>query len=149
MQSMKTHVAPAGGQMTMAPRAASDEDADHGRRPVPQSHWSSIVTASTNITPVQPRRSGLSTATQAVVGTAFALFLALIGITFVALAAAFPIVVPMIQDQHLPVSARDFEMAKAFASVWWIFAGVGVATLVAALVTAVKLVQHLDPQPSE
>jgi len=55
----------------------------------------------------------------------------------------------MIQDQHLPVSARDFEMAKAFASVWWIFAGVGVATLVAALVTAVKLVQHLDPQPSE
>ena len=107
------------------------------------------MTASTNITPVQPRRSGLSTATQAAVGTAFALFLALVGITFVALAAAFPLVVPMIQDQHLPVSARDFEMAKAFASVWWIFAGVGVATLVAALVTAVKLVEHLDPQPSK
>ena len=107
------------------------------------------MTASSNITPVQPRRSGLSTAAQAVLGTTFALFLALVGITFIALAAAFPIVVPMIQDQHLPVSARDFEMAKAFASVWWIFAGVGVATLVAALVTAVKLVQHLDPQPSE
>jgi heme/copper-type cytochrome/quinol oxidase subunit 2 len=107
------------------------------------------VTASTSITPVQPRRSGLSTATQAAAGTAFALFLALVGISFVALAAAFPLVVPMIQDQHLPVSARDFEMAKAFASVWWIFAGVGVATLVAALVTAVKLVEHLDPQPSE
>jgi hypothetical protein len=55
----------------------------------------------------------------------------------------------MIQNQHLPVSARDFEMAKAFASVWWIFAGVGVATLVAALVTAVKLVEHLDAAPSE
>ena len=107
------------------------------------------MTASTNITPVQPRRSSLSTASQAVIGTAFALFLALVGITFVALAAAFPIVVPMIQDQHLPVSARDFEMAKAFASVWWIFAGVGVATLVAALVTAVKLVEHLDAAPSE
>jgi len=133
----------------MSRRATVGEDAYHGRRPVPQSHWSSIVTASTNITPVQPRRSGLSTATQAAVGTAFALFLALVGITFVALAAAFPLVVPMIQDQHLPVSARDFEMAKAFASVWWIFAGVGVATLVAALVTAVKLVEHLDPQPSE
>ncbi len=107
------------------------------------------MTASTNITPDQPRRSALSTASQAVVGTAFALFLALVGITFVALAAAFPIVVPMIQDQHLPVSARDFEMAKAFASVWWIFAGIGVATLVAALVTAVKLVEHLDAAPSE
>ena len=107
------------------------------------------MTVSSNLTPARPGRSPLSTASQAVVGTAFALFLALVGITFVALAAAFPIVVPMIQDQHLPVSARDFEMAKAFASVWWIFAGVGVATLVAALVTAVKLVEHLDAAPSE
>ena len=121
----------------------TDED------PSTHSHWSPIVTVTSNLTPARPGRSALSTATLAVVGTAFALFLALVGITFVALAAAFPIVVPMIQDQHLPVSARDFEMAKAFASVWWIFAGIGVATLVAALVTAVKLVQHLDPPTAE
>jgi hypothetical protein len=107
------------------------------------------VTVSSNLTPARPGRSALSTASQAVIGTAFALFLALVGITFVALAAAFPIVVPMIQNQHLPVSARDLEMAKAFASVWWIFAGIGVATLVAALVTAVKLGEHRDAAPTE
>lgn len=107
------------------------------------------MTASSNITPVRPGRSGLSTAATAIVGTAFALFLALVGITFVALAAAFPIVVPMIQDQHLAASVKDFELAKTFASVWWIFAIVGVVTLVAALVTAVKLVEHLDPPPAE
>ncbi|HTG41021.1 MAG TPA: hypothetical protein VK697_05340, partial [Methylomirabilota bacterium] len=78
------------------------------------------MTASTNITPVQPRRSALSTASQAVVGTAFALFLALVGITFVALAAAFPIVVPMIQDQHLPVSAISKSLADTGRCWSWI-----------------------------
>jgi hypothetical protein len=121
----------------------TDDDPSH------HPNWSPIVTVSSNLKPARAGRSALSTASQAVIGTAFALFLALVGITFVALAAAFPIVVPMIQDQHLPVSARDFELAKAFASVWWIFAGIGVATLVAALVTAVKLVEHLDAAPSE
>jgi hypothetical protein len=77
------------------------------------------------------------------------LFIALVGITFVALAFAFPVAVPLIEEQHLPVSADDLALAKTFASFWWAFLTVGVLTLVAATAAAVKLVQHLDPAPTE
>lgn len=109
------------------------------------------MTAASNLesASARPGRSPLSTAAMAVLGSVVAGFLAIVGITFIALAFAFPIVVPIVQDQNLPVSASDLELAKTFASFWWAFAAVGIVTLAGAVVTAVKLVQHLDPAPAE
>jgi hypothetical protein len=109
------------------------------------------VTVASNVasTSARPGRSPLSTAAQAVIGSVFAGFLALVGITFIALAIAFPTVVPLIQDRHLAVSASDLELAKAFASVWWAFAVGGVLSFFGSVVTIVKLVRHLDPAPTE
>ena len=90
-----------------------------------------------------------STAAKALLGSLVAGFLALAGITFIALAVAFPIVVPLIQDQHLPVKPGDLELAKTFASFSWAFVVAGIVALVGAIVTAVKLVQSIDPAPAE
>jgi hypothetical protein len=97
----------------------------------------------------RPGPSRLSTASKSVLGTVLVLFIALVGITLVALAFAFPVAVPLIEEQHLPVSADDLALAKTFASFWWAFLTVGALTLVAATAAAVKLVQHLDPAPTE
>jgi hypothetical protein len=107
----------------------------------------SISNAAVN--PVRPARSRLGNASKAVLGTALVLFVALVGITFVALAFAFPVAVPLIEQQHLPVSADDLALAKTYASFWWAFMIVGVVALAGAAVAAVKLVQHLDPVPAE
>ena len=101
------------------------------------------------VNPVRPARSPSSNATKAVLGTALVLFIALVGITFVALAFAFPVAVPLIDQQHLPVSADDLALAKTYASFWWAFMTVGVVALVVAVVAAVKLVERLDPVPAE
>ena len=90
-----------------------------------------------------------STAAKALLGSLVTGFLALAGITFIALAVAFPIVVPLIQDQHLPVKPGDLELAKTFASFSWAFVVAGIVALVGAIVTAVKLVQSIDPAPAE
>ena len=94
-------------------------------------------------------RSPLGNTSKAVLGTAAVLFVALVGITFVALAFAFRVAVPLIEQQHLPVSADDLALAKTYASFWWAFLTVGVMALAGAVVAAVKLVQHLDPAPAE
>jgi hypothetical protein len=57
--------------------------------------------------------------------------------------------VPLIEQQHLPVSADDLALAKTYASFWWAFMIVGVVALAGAAVAAVKLVRHLDPAPAE
>jgi len=101
------------------------------------------------VNPVRPAPSTSSNATKAVLGTALVLFIALVGITFVALAFAFPVAVPLIEQQHLPVSADDLALAKTYASFWWAFMTVGVVALVVAVVAAVKLVERLDPVPAE
>jgi hypothetical protein len=112
-----------------------------------ESSVSSVSNAAVN--PVRPARSPLGNASKAVLGTAFVLFVALVGITFVALAFAFPVAVPLIEQQHLPVSADDLALAKTYASLWWVFMIVGIVALAGAAVAAVKLVQHLDPVPAE
>jgi hypothetical protein len=99
--------------------------------------------------PAGPARSPLGKTSKAVLGTAFVLFVALVGITFVALAFAFPVAVPLIEQQHLPVTADDLALAKTYASFWWAFMIVGIVALAGAAVAAVKLVQHLDPAPAE
>ena len=106
-----------------------------------------VVSNVKSASPAGPSPS--STAAKALIGSLVAGFLALAGITFMALAVAFPIVVPLIQDQHLPVKPGDLELAKTFASFSWAFVVAGIATLVGAVVIAVKLVQNIDPAPAE
>jgi hypothetical protein len=94
-------------------------------------------------------RAQLNNATVAVVGSVVVFVLAIAGITFLALAVAFPVVVPLVQDQHLPVSAQDLALAKSFASFWWAFGTAAVVSLAGAVFTAVKLIERLDPAPAE
>jgi hypothetical protein len=94
-------------------------------------------------------RAQLNNAAVAVVGSVVVFVLAIAGITFLALALAFPVVVPLVQDQHLPVSAQDLALAKSFASFWWAFGIAGVVSLAGAVFTAVKLIERLDPAPAE
>jgi len=70
-------------------------------------------------------------------------------VTFVGLAIAFPIAVPIAEAYHLPVSAADAALAERFASVWWAFAALAVASFGIAGVIVVKLVNVLSPAPRD
>ncbi|HEV7811283.1 MAG TPA: hypothetical protein VGO64_11830 [Candidatus Limnocylindrales bacterium] len=71
------------------------------------------------------------------------------GITFAALAVAFPIAVPVAEAWHLPVAAADRILAGQFAALWWAFAALAVASFSAALVIVVKLIGFLSPGPRD
>ena len=78
-------------------------------------------------------------------GAIAVLVLLVVGVTFVALAIAFPIAIPIAESYHLPVSARDVALAEGLAAVWWAFAAFAVASFAAAGVTVVKLISFLSP----
>jgi len=67
------------------------------------------------------------------------------GLTFMALAIAFPIAVPVAQHYHLAVSATDAALAEQFARFWWVFGIFSVASFVAAGVVTVKAIAYLSP----
>ena len=67
------------------------------------------------------------------------------GVTFIGLAIAFPIAVPVAASYHVVISASDIALAERFADVWPLFAGLGFASLVGALVVAVKALEALSP----
>lgn len=77
----------------------------------------------------------------------FGLFIA--GVTFFGLAIAFPIAVPIASQFHVYVSAADAALAERFADLWWVFGGLSVASIAAAVVVAVKAIQHLSPTPRD
>ena len=74
--------------------------------------------------------------------TVLGLFVA--GITFAALAVAFPLVAP-IADRLPTLSSSDVILAGQFADAWWAFGLLAVGSFVAALVVAVKAIAHLSP----
>ena len=100
---------------------------------------------------VQPdtgARRGPNPAAALVIGLTAAvvvLVLFVVGVTFVGLAIAFPIAVPVAQAYHLPISAADAALAERFASLWWAFAALAVATFAIAGVIVVKLIDVLSP----
>jgi hypothetical protein len=98
---------------------------------------------------VRPGRSPLATALIALIGSVSLFVVAIVGISFLALAVAFPVVVQLVQDRQIVIPASDLALAKDFAAAAWMFAVVGVATLVASVIAAVKFVQYLDDAPSE
>ena len=78
----------------------------------------------------------------AIIVTVFALISA--GITFVGLAIAFPIAVPVAEAYHLPIRLADAALAERLAGFWWVFSGLAIASLVGAVVVAVKGVRFLS-----
>src|SRR5437879_11143434 len=93
-------------------------------------------------------RRGPSPAAAVVIGAiaaVSALTLLMVGLTFFGLAIAFPIALPIAAAYHLPVSAADAALAERFAPFWWAFLALAVASLAAAAVIVVKVIDVLSP----
>ena len=103
----------------------------------------------TQFSPAESPRTGTANAAAiAVIASVavFALFIA--GVTFAALAFAFPLIAPL-ADRFPEISASDVALAVQYADAWWAFGLAAVASLVAALVVAIKAIQHLAPAPRD
>lgn len=83
------------------------------------------------------------------IGAIAVLVLLVVGVTFAALAIAFPIAIPIAESYHLPVSAHDVALAEGLAAVWWAFAALAIASFAAAGVTVVRLIAVLSPVPKD
>jgi uncharacterized oligopeptide transporter (OPT) family protein len=94
-----------------------------------------------------PRRGIVLTIAISLIASSAVLGLLVAGVTFLALAIAFEVAVPIAQQYHVSVSAADMAVAGRLAEFWWVFTAVSVGSFVAAAVVAVKAVSHLDPAP--
>jgi hypothetical protein len=105
------------------------------------------MTASPFAQPDQrPSSRGTAAAiTIGVIATVAVLGLFIAGITFFGLAIAFPIAGPVVAQYHLVASAADLALADRLAGFWWLFGALAIASLVAAVVIAVKAIEHLSP----
>jgi hypothetical protein len=113
------------------------------------SHIGSTESRMTFPVSTQPARSGPNPAVAAVVGVAtivavFTLIMA--GITFIGLAIAFPIAVPVAEAYHVPVRAADAALAAQFAGYWWAFGVLAVASFVGAALAALGAAKLLTPR---
>ena len=105
-----------------------------------------------SFSPSQPVRRGPAPANALIVGLVAGIavvMLFVVGVTFVGLAIAFPIAVPIAEAYRLPVSAADAALAQQFAGFWWAFAALAVATFAAAGVIVVKLINFLSTAPRD
>ena len=93
------------------------------------------------------RRSLAATIAIALIASSAVLGLLVSGVTFLALAIAFQIAVPIAQQYHVSVSAADMAVAGRIAEFWWVFGAISVASFLAAAVVAVKAVSRLDSAP--
>jgi hypothetical protein len=110
------------------------------------------MTQSTSLHADQHRGGGTGSAAAVTIGilaaiAVLALFTA--GMTFLGLAVAFPIAVPVAQQFHVAISATDFALAERFAAFWWVFGIFSIVSFVGAGVVAVKAIQHLSPAPRD
>jgi hypothetical protein len=85
-----------------------------------------------------PSRGTVTTVAAVTVGSV----LALAGIIGIALGAAFPLAVGIIEHQRLAISAADLALAERFASLSWAFVLAGVAALAAAFVVPALLLSR-------
>ena len=107
----------------------------------------SSFNASTPSAPTRPGTVAAIVIGLAVAAVALGLFLA--GVTFLGLAIAFPIAVPIAEHYHVAISADDAALAQRLADLWWLFGALAVASVVGAVVVAVKAIQHLSPAPRD
>ena len=71
------------------------------------------------------------------------------GITFLALAVAFPIAVPIAEIYDIPVSAENMAIAARFADLWPAFAALAFASFAAVILVTVKTISFLSPTPRD
>ena len=83
------------------------------------------------------------------IATVIVLVLLVAGLTFFALAIAFPIAIPVALAYHLPVSATDAALAQQFANLWWAFGALAIASFAAAGVIVVKAIAYVSPVPND
>ena len=67
------------------------------------------------------------------------------GTTFFALALAFPIAMPIVEQLGLVVSATDAAIAEQFAAAWPAFMALGVASFGGAILVLVAAIRALSP----
>ena len=107
------------------------------------------MTASSAQSPQSPPRgnhSAAGTLAIAILAGSAVLGLLIASVTFGALALAFPLIVPIAQQYQLSVSANDMLMAEQFSHLWWVFAGLAIACLAAAVLVVVKTASYLEPR---
>jgi hypothetical protein len=63
--------------------------------------------------------------------------------TFGALAIAFPLAVPIAHQFQVAVSTNDVLIAERLSSIWWVFAGASIMSLLAAVAVVVTTVKHI------
>ena len=109
---------------------------------------SAMTTSSVTGQPRLGERRGLAaTIAIALIASSAVLGLLVSGVTFLALAIAFQIAVPIAQQYHVSVAATDMEMAGRIAEFWWVFGAISVASFLAAAVVAAKAISRLDSAP--
>jgi len=82
---------------------------------------------------VSSRRSTGLSLVLGLAGIVVFLGLVLAGLTFFALAIAFPIAVPLAESIGVPVSAHDASIASSLSGVTWVFIVASVASFAAGL----------------
>ena len=99
--------------------------------------------------PIPSARRGPSAAVVALVGgvTVVAVFaLIMAGITFIGLAIAFPIAVPIAEAYHVPIRAADAALAQQCAAFWWAVAALALASFVGAAAVTLGAARILSPR---
>ena len=98
----------------------------------------------------QPRPRGTAAAVSiAMIAIVVVLGLFTAGVTFLGLAIAFPIAGTVAAEYQLLVSPTDLALAEQFAGYWWLFGALAVASVGAAILVAVKAIEHLSPTPRD
>ena len=98
--------------------------------------------------PRAARHGAATTLAIAIVAGSMVIGLIFAAITFGALAIAFPMAVPIAHQFHVAVSANDVLIAERFASLWWVFAGAAMVSLLAAVAVTVGTVKHFESPPA-
>jgi hypothetical protein len=136
--------------MTMVDWTAAAEDHvdEHKTVRIPNRELESDVTTAFG-TETQPQRGNAPTfaanVTIVVLGVALAVALAIAGVTFFALAIAFPIALTVADAVRAYVSPSDLAIATQLAAIWPVFVVASVASFGASVAVVVKLIQRASP----
>ena len=91
--------------------------------------------------PTTQHREPLAVVAAIIIGGISVLTLFVMAVTFAALAFAFPLA------EHLSpwISARDLAIAEQVAGFWWVFAGLAIASITAAVGVVVAIIHWMLP----
>ena len=104
------------------------------------------MTASFASAPAEPRAPGaLAAIVIGAIGVVAFLGLVLAGLTFFALAIAFPIAVPLAMSMGVPVTPHDAALAGQFAGFAWAFVALSVAAFAASLGVLALTIRSISP----